>query len=212
MNLWIVEDDTLYTEAMSAILESEKDIQVSATFEDAESLLSALNSYRSEFLPHVMLLDINLPGKSGLEVLHEIKTSIPETSVIMLTILEHTDFIFEAFKNGASGYLTKDAAPDLILEAIRQAQKGGSLMPPNVADKVLEHFRNQKKKKGSYGLTQRERDVLEFMSKGKSQKEIANRLYISPHTVNSHTQNIYMKLHVNSGIEAIAKALREKLI
>jgi len=214
MNIWIVEDDKMYAEGLCAILESEKDIVIGAMFGDSESLLSALRSYSSssEIIPEVILLDINLPGKSGLEILNTIKTIAPGISVVMLTISEHTDLIFNAFKNGASGYLTKDASPGFIIEAIRQAQQGGSLMPPNVADKVLHHFRNQKKRKNSYGLTQRERDVLEFMSKGRSQKEIAKELFISPHTVNSHTQNIYMKLHVNSGIEAVAKALREKLI
>lgn len=212
MNIWIVEDDRNYLEAIGAILEPVSDIHNHASFEDAESLISALHSFSDEMMPDVLLLDIHLPGKSGIEILQMIKQLTPSTSVVMLTIAENADLIFKAFKNGASGYLTKDSSTSLIVDAIRQAHKGGTLMPPNVADKVLEHFRSQKPKKNSYGLSQREKDVLEFMSRGMSQKDIAGKMHISPHTVNSHTQNIYMKLHVNSGIEAVVKALREKLI
>lgn len=212
MNIWIVEDDSNYIEGLKSLLEPEEYLQCDALFGDAESLLAALKSFSNRLQPDIILLDINLPGKSGIESLVKIKSLAPAATILMLTISEDPTLIFKAFQNGASGYLTKDAPAQVIINAIYEAHNGGMLMPPFVAGKVLEHFKEHKPDPGVYGISTRETQVLELMASGLPQKLIAQQLNLSPSTVNSHIQNIYIKLQVNSGIEAVAKALREKLI
>jgi DNA-binding NarL/FixJ family response regulator len=129
----------------------------------------------------------------------------------MLTIRDDAETIYAALRAGASGYLIKNDQVDQIVAAIREAAQGGTLMPAPVARKVLGFFQQQESKP-DYGLTEREMEVLQEMTEGYVQKEIADRLFISPSTVNTHIQHIYEKLHVHSGIEAVAKALRERLV
>lgn len=208
LSVWLVEDDRRYRTMMATVLDNADRIHCPNTFDDAEALLRALDPVAEA--PDVLLLDIHLPGPSGIEVLPRIRALVPETSVLILTIAEKADLIFRAFQSGASGYLIKDASVDDILAAVRQAAAGGTLMPPAVAEHVFAHFREASGEE--YDLTGREREVLRLMTKGLSQRQIADRLHVSPHTVNSHVQNLYAKLQVNSGIEAVVKAVREQLV
>jgi two-component system NarL family response regulator len=207
----------------------------SRTFDNAEDAIAALDAGRPpaasseasageepdgptgaaadpspESVPDVLLLDVHLPGRTGIEALPRMRAASPQTAIVMLTIMEDDAFIFKAFQAGASGYLVKDAAIDDVLEAVRQAAAGGTLMPAPVAERVLAHFRAAPS--GDYNLTPREREVLQLMTEGLSQRQIAERLFVSPHTVNTHVQHLYAKLQVNSGIEAVVKAVRERLV
>jgi DNA-binding NarL/FixJ family response regulator len=159
----------------------------------------------------VLLLDVNLPGMSGLDGLGALKARLPAARVVMLTIRDDAETIYAALGAGASGYLLKNADPDQLAAAVEAARNGGMLMPGPVARKVLAAFEGPTPTP-DYGLTDRERDVLREMVQGHTQKEIAERLFVSPSTVNTHVQHIYEKLHVHSGSAAVAKAVRERLV
>ena len=207
LTVWVVEDDRHYRDTMAFVLEGATGISGVRAFVDGETALEAL---RGEEGPDVFLLDIHLPGQTGIELLSAYRAAAPSMVVLMLTIAEEERLIFESFRRGASGYLLKDAGVDTVLDGVRQASQGGTLMPPAVADRVLDFFRSSPS--GDYALTDREREVLRLMTEGFSQTKIAEELYLSPHTVNTHVQHIYAKLQVNSGLEAVAKAVRERLV
>lgn len=216
ISVWLVEDDRTFRETMAAALGVVPDLWCARTFSSAEALIEALAASAEDVLPDVLLQDIHLPGQTGVEALPTVKSIAPETAVVMLTIAEDEGLIFEAFQAGASGYLIKEAPVEVVLEAVRQAARGGTLMPPPVARRVLGFLQDQVAPASSgtarYTLSEREREVLQLMSEGLTQRQIAEHLFVSPHTVNSHVQNCYVKLHVHSGVEAVAKAVRERLI
>ncbi len=215
LSVWIVEDDSRYRESITLLLDETHDMECTNTFNSIQNLLDVLRNAGKQKHPDVLLLDIHLPDKTGIAALPDIREIAPELQVVILTIAEDTSLIYNAFRNGANGYLIKDTPVDQLLQAIREASRGSTLMPPTVAEKVLEYFQKEQpetSESDSYGLTDREKEVLQQMVEGLSQKEIAAKLNISPHTANSHIQNIYRKLQVNSGIKAVAKAVREKLI
>ena len=209
--VWIVEDDADYRKTLTLVLDHDAGAHCGAAFDDCETALACLDSRSApEPLPDVLLLDVNLPGRSGLDALGDLRQRLPDTHVVMLTIRDEADVIYAALRAGASGYLLKNAGIDQVVAAVREAHGGGMLMPAPVARKVLAFF--QEDPSADYRLTEREREVLREMTAGHSQKEIAARLFVSPHTVNTHVQHVYEKLHVRSGIEAVAKALRERLV
>ena len=207
IRIWLVEDDESYRQTLSLVIGKTEGFTVELEFADCES---AIDAARNGHAPDVALLDINLPGLSGVEGLSQLKQLAPQARIVMLTIIDDAATIFEAFQSGASGYLLKNSPVDKIIAAVREAASGGMLMPAPVAERVLAHFHRPDRE--DYGLTSREQEVLEEMGRGYSQKEIADRLFVSPHTVNTHIQHIYDKLHVRSGLEAVAKAFREGLI
>jgi len=159
--------------------------------------------------PDAVLMDIDLPGKSGIEGVKVLKERFPETEFIMLTISEETSHVFDSLCAGAGGYLKKNTPPSKILDAIKEVRSGGSPMSMEIARLVVESFRTQKK---GYDLTEREREILQKLCKGHSYKMIAANLYIDINTVKYHIKNIYKKLQVNSKGEAISKSLKENLI
>lgn len=207
IRIWLVEDDESYRQTVSLVIGNADGFVIDLEFEDCES---AIDAARNGHAADVILLDVNLPGLSGVEGLSQLKRLVPQARIVMLTILDDATTIFEAFQGGASGYLLKNSPVDKIISAVREAAAGGMLMPAPVAEKVLAHFHRPDRE--DYGLTSREQEVLEEMGRGYSQKEIAERLFVSPHTVNTHIQHVYDKLHVRSGLEAVAKAFREGLI
>jgi DNA-binding NarL/FixJ family response regulator len=159
----------------------------------------------------VMLLDVELAGMNGIEGLKKIKVISPTTRVIMLTVFEDHERVFRAICAGASGYLLKTSPFERILESVHQVMAGGSPMSPRVATSVLEMFTRMAGPKKDFGLTERERDVLELMKEGLTKKEIAGRLELSFHTVDDYLRNIYAKLHVHSQAGAVAKAMKHEL-
>ncbi len=161
--------------------------------------------------PDVVLMDINLPGASGIECTTRLKLQSPATQVIMLTVYEDTANIFNALKAGACGYLLKRSSPGEILEALTTVQTGGAPMTSEIARKIVMTFQSPAPSAGDAAiLSAREQEILELLSQGNVSKEIAGQLSISYHTVRVHTKHIYEKLHVRSRSEAVLKFMADK--
>jgi DNA-binding NarL/FixJ family response regulator len=159
----------------------------------------------SESAPDVCLLDIGLPGMTGLEALAQLRRQWPAAEFLVLTVFDDPDRVFEALKAGASGYLVKTTPPADVLEAIRDLKSGGAPMSASIARKVVSAFRRPDP--ASDGLTPREREVLDHLVAGETVRQIAEALFVSPTTVAFHVRQIYEKLHVHSRAEAVARAL-----
>jgi DNA-binding NarL/FixJ family response regulator len=157
--------------------------------------------------PDVVLMDINLPGRNGIECVTELKRALPETEFIMLTTYDDTELIFDALRSGACGYLLKRSAPEELVRAIQDTMQGGSPMSMEIARRVVSHFHRPDGPSPST-LTTREREILGLLAKGLAYKEIADHLSLSPHTIHNRLRGIYRKLQVKSGPEAVAKFLR----
>jgi DNA-binding NarL/FixJ family response regulator len=158
--------------------------------------------------PDVALVDINLPGMSGIECVAKLKTQMPKLQVLMLTRYEQSDLIFNSIRAGASGYLLKKTPPEELIQAIEQVHGGGAPMSMQIARKVIDHFRQiQQPASDVEKLTPREQEILELLSKGCYYKEISNQLGISMNTTRTHLQHIYEKLHVQSRTAAVLKFL-----
>ncbi|MBI5688006.1 MAG: response regulator transcription factor [Verrucomicrobia bacterium] len=200
----IVEDDSHLRADLADLIASRKGFRCVGTFPSAEDALKAL----PEKPPDVVVMDINLPKMSGIECTQKLKGLLPETEVVMLTMFDDTKLIFAALRAGASGYLLKRAAPTELLAAIEQVRAGGSPMSPEIARQVVHFFQAEKPAPtGSDDLSDRERELLSLLARGKQYKEIADKLGISTDTVRSHIRRIYRKLHVHSRTEAAVKFL-----
>jgi DNA-binding NarL/FixJ family response regulator len=165
-----------------------------------------------DLTPDIILLDIGLPGMSGVEGIKHFNKLLPNTKIIMLTIYDDNENIFDAVCNGASGYLLKDSSPEKIIVSIMEVLQGGASMNSSIANKVLKMFRNFVPEHKDYQLSEREVEILQFLTNGLSKKQIAENLFISYHTVDSHIRKIYNKLEVHSSSAAVAKVIKEKLI
>ena len=209
ITVWLVEDDPLFRDTVEKLLSEDEEIQVQHTFETCEAALELLDD---DFAPEVFLLDVSLPGISGIEGLPRIKALSPASHLVILTVHEDNDKIFRAICAGASGYLLKPSSGPEIKAAIRAARTGGAPINPQIADKMLTMFSELAVPKGDYGLSDREREVLEALVEGGTKQRIADDLHISYHTVDMHVRNIYEKLQVHSRSGAVAKALKERLI
>jgi len=161
--------------------------------------------------PDVVIMDIDMPGKSGIDGVRMIKEARPETYVVMYTMFEDDDKLFQSLCAGANGYLLKKMAPDKLEEAIMDVIHGGAPMSPSIARKVLYSFQRSKNIR-NYDLSKREKEILQLLIEGYPTKQIASELFIAFDTVRTHLKNIYTKLHVNCGKEAISKALRERIV
>ncbi len=180
------------------------------SFSTCEEAVSALERGPA---PSVVLLDVGLPRMNGIQGIREIKTRAPDTYIVMLTVYDDHEKVFNAICAGASGYLLKTADDQAIINAIREVLDGGAPMNPRVARMVLGMFtRLNEPARRDYGLSARETQILELMSRGLIKKEIADRLALSYHTVDNHLRSIYSKLHVHTRGGAVAKALTEKLL
>src|SRR5690554_6696283 len=173
-----------------------------------------LRSYEvGAFNPDVILMDIDMPGITGLEGLKIIRKQNPDVSILMLTVFDDNKHIFEALLNGANGYLLKKTPPAKLLEYIQEASTGGAPMTASVAAQVLKMFSQINLPTGEdYHLSSREKQVLQLLVKGYSYKMIAGEMFIAMDIVRSHIKKIYEKLHVNSKSEAVAKAFRDRLV
>jgi len=209
INVMIVEDDELFRETIKDMINQSAELQCDAAFESCEEAISELERGMA---PEVVLLDIDLPGMSGLDAIRHIKTLSPATKSIILTVFDDDDKIFNALCQGASGYLLKAASSEDIAKSIMDVVNGGAAMSPAIAAKVLTMFTKYSEPKKEYGLTAREKEILELLVNGMSKKHIAYDLHISLYTVDTHLKNIYAKLQVHSQIDVVAKALKERLI
>jgi len=209
IHVLIVEDDHTYRESICDLInESISLICIHA----CESCEEAIEIMQKDYLPQVILLDIQLPGISGIEGICKFRNISPTTNIIMLTIFDDDNNIFNAICQGASGYLLKSSSIETIQTSIQQVMCGGAAMNPSVAAKVLKMFSEYSHPKQEYGLTVREKEILKLIVDGLSKKQTAEKLFVSPFTIDTHLKNIYTKLHVHSQIDVVAKALREHLI
>jgi DNA-binding NarL/FixJ family response regulator len=177
-----------------------------------ESCEEAIQVLKEEGAPQIVLVDLGLPGMSGIEGIRQMKALSPGTDFIVLTIYESHEKVFDAICAGATGYLVKSLAPEEVIDKVRELIAGGAPMNRHIARLVLSMLSRSASPRGEYSLTDRERQILELMVEGLTRKDIAERLFISPSTVLTHSKNIYAKLHVHSRGGAVAKALKERLL
>jgi DNA-binding NarL/FixJ family response regulator len=208
--IWLVEDNTFYRESLAELIDRSERYRCGRTFADGESALGELEQGRE--LPRLILMDLALPGMSGIDCIRAIRQASPAVPVVMLTIHQSNERIFEAICAGASGYLLKSASREEILQGIDAVLAGGGAMDAQIARRVLEMFARMGSPHADYGLSERERQILGCLVDGLTKGVIADRLELSPHTIDGHVRNIYMKLHVHNRSGAVAKALRENLL
>lgn len=200
----LIEDDSLIREGFTQLINGEENCECVVAYGDCESALKDLENH----LLDVVLVDIELPGISGIEGIPKIKTLMPNVNIIVITVHENDELVFEALCAGATGYLTKNISPSKLIESIIDAFQGGAPMSTQIARMVVGSFQ----KNLDSPLTKRETEVLELLSKGKSYSTIADELFVDKETIRTHIKNIYLKLEVHSKAEAIEKALKDKLI
>ena len=201
-NVIVVEDNRGLREELVRTLATAPDIKCLAVYASAEEGLPKILEMR----PDVVLMDIKLPGMSGIQCVAEIKKILPDMQIIMVTVYEDSERIFRALKAGASGYLVKSCPPEQLLASIRDVHNGGSALSTHIARKVVKHFHLLGPSKSeTENLTHREREVLDLLSEGFIYKEIGDKLNIASETVRTHAKNICQKMHVRSRVEAVAK-------
>ncbi len=202
----IVEDDPLTRDSLAELLSLAKGIEVLATYADAESAVKAVPANA----PDVLLVDINLPGKSGIECVAALKAALPAMQVLMLTTYDNSDAIFDSLRAGAGGYMLKRTRGSELIAAIKEVQEGGSPMSASIARKVVTFFQTPRPSSNPEleTLTAREQEILKHLADGLHYKEIADQLGISTSTVRAHLHTIYGKLHVQSRTEAVVKYLK----
>jgi len=208
--IWVVEDSPIYRSTVAEVLEQSRRYRCARQFGDAEEALAALGDGRD--LPRLILMDLGLPGINGAECVKAIRRRNPSIPVVMLTVHQSNDRIFEAICAGASGYLLKSCSRDDLMDGIENVLDGGAAMDAQIARRVLQMFTRMATPQADYGLSDREREILQHLVTGNTKAAIAQALGLSPHTIDGHVRNIYTKLHVNNRSGAVAKALRENLL
>lgn len=200
----IVEDEPRWRTNLELLLRETEGLECVGSYSSGEEALQDLPSRH----PKVVLMDINLPGMSGVECTRQLRTLLPEAQIVMLTVYDDSDRIFQALQMGASGYLLKRATADEILQAIQDVHRGGAPMSAYIARKVVQSFQRQapSTSKPDEVLSKRESEVLGYVARGYSDKEVADALGLTPATIRSYLKNIYSKLHVHSRTQAIMKA------
>jgi len=203
----IFEDNHFLRESLSSLLNKHEDFQVAGQYEDC---MNAADVIRKD-LPDVVLMDIDMPGMSGIEGVSRVKETKPDTAVIIYTVFEDEEKLFQCLCAGANGYLLKRTPPKKLYDAIHEVLEGGAPMSPEIARKVLNTF-HPRAANIRYALTPRETEVLHYLTKGYGNKQIGTEMFLSSETIRSYLKNIYRKLHVNCGKEAIVKALQERIV
>ena len=204
----LFEDNGQLREGLTMLIGGTEGYEVAGTFKDCSNVADDIAKTK----PDVVLLDIDMPGLNGIQALKIIRQHYTEVKVLMLTVFDDNKNIFEALKSGANGYILKKTQPAKLLEYITDAYNGGAPMTASVATQVLNMFSKlENYTDNQYNLTDREKEVLQFLVNGYSYKMIAADMYISIDTVRSHIKKVYEKLHVNSKSEAVAIAFRNKL-
>ena len=198
----IVEDLEEIRDALESYISMDKELKVAGCFGNAEEASEEL----PDIQPDLVVMDINLPGMSGIECIRQLRPLCPDSQFMMFTVYEDDEKVFEALKAGASGYILKKQGPQKIIEALKELYDGGSPMSADIARKVVSAFHaNEKRSEPDYHLTRRESDILQLLAKGMLYKEIAQQIGISNNTVKQHIHNIYEKLHVQNRTEALNK-------
>ena len=208
----ICDDHALFRRGLVMVLESEDGIEVVAEAEDGEDAIAKA----AEAAPDVILMDVRMPKMSGIDATRAIADVVPAAKILMLTVSDEEEDLYEAVKAGATGYLLKEISIEEVANAIRAVTTGQSLISPSMASKLLSEFNNLAKaaqqKVLAPKLTDRELQVLKLVAQGLSNREVAEQLFISENTVKNHVRNILEKLHLHSRMEAVVYAVREKLL
>ncbi len=198
----IVEDDDKVRNLLAEQIERQIEVTDFRAFKNGETALEELSANPVE----IGLFDVNLPGMSGIDCIQRLKILHPKMQMMVLTVYDNVDVIFDALKAGATSYLLKGTSPEKLIEAIEEVFKGGSPISSQVARKIIESFAEKEKTNKFYQeLSRREQEILELLSKGFRYKEIADKLFLSVDTVRTHVRNIYEKLQVNCRVEALKK-------
>jgi DNA-binding NarL/FixJ family response regulator len=210
----IADDHALFRRGLQMVLESEDDIDVLAEAGDGTEAVQLA----TEHMPDLILMDVRMPSHGGIDATRDIKDAVPHTKILMLTISDEEEDLYEAIKAGASGYLLKEISIEEVADAIRKVHAGQSLISPSMASKLLTEFASMAKKDEEKQqmpaprLTDREMEVLTLVAQGLNNRDIAKELFISENTVKNHVRNILEKLHLHSRMEAVVYAVREKLL
>lgn len=210
----VVDDHALFRRGLENVLSDEPDIEIVGEAGDGVEAVRRVEELR----PDVVLMDVRMPRASGIEAARQIRDRVPESKVIMLTVSDEEEDLFESVKAGAAGYLLKEVSIDEVADAVRAVSRGHSLISPSMASKLLAEFNalsqraEERTKAQSPTLTERELEVLKLVANGLSNKEIAGELFIAENTVKNHVRNILEKLHLHSRMEAVVYAMREKLL
>jgi len=206
INVAVVEDQKEIREGLTYLINSSDGYKCVGAFANAEDALQSIPQLNA----HVALMDINLPEMDGIACVRQLKPRVPSLQIIMLTVYEDTDRIFEALTAGASGYLLKRTPPAKIMESIADVHRGGSPMSSEIARKVVQSFQKPNSSSNETDqLTAREKEILTHLAKGFTYKEIGDEMFISDETVRSHLRRIYEKLHVHSRTAAVVKFLKK---
>lgn len=204
----IFEDNFQLRQSLKILLNGVEGYTVAGDYENCNQAVAAID----EHTPDVVIMDIGMPGVDGIKGLQLIKEHRPEVLIIMYTVLEDEERLFQCLCAGANGYILKNTSFLSLLQGIENVLEGGAPLSPSIAKKVLQSFRHKPANRLKYKLSEREAEVLQYLVKGYSYKMIAAACYISMNTVRAHIRNIYAKLHVNCGREVVVKALRDHIV
>ena len=214
LRVLVCDDHALFRRGLQMVLEQEPDLELVSEAADGEEVVARAQ----ELMPDVILMDVRMPRKSGIEAASEIKDALPHVKILMLTISDDEADLYEAIKAGASGYLLKEIPIEEVADAIRSVWAGQSRISPSMASKLLTEFAamskatEEKPQMPAPRLTDREMEVLRLVAQGLNNRDIAAKLFISENTVKNHIRNILEKLHLHSRMEAVVYAVREKMI
>lgn len=210
VRIWILEDHEHFSRQIARLINSEDGWECTHQFSHPDDLMRELRSHTSP--PDLLLLDLGLPARDGIQVLREVHAFSPQVRVLILTAFDDRERVYSAICNGASGYLLKTADPDEILGGIRDLLQGSAALSGPIANMILQGFAKHGPVEDTEPLTQREEEVLRLLVQGFIKKEIADKLAISLHTVDMHLRTVYRKLHVKTQTEAVSKALRKGIV
>ncbi len=209
IKLAIFEDNARLRQSLELLLEEGSGFCITGSFPNCDRALDNIE----ESYPDLVIMDIDMPGVNGIEGVKIIKNQYPEIKIIMYTVFDDDNRIFECICAGANGYLLKNTSPIKLIQSLHELMEGGTPMSPFVAKKVFEFFRKKEAPvHQDYKITPREKEILELLVKGNSYKMIADKSQISIDTVKKHLTNIYNKLHVHCGTEAVVKALQQRIV
>jgi DNA-binding NarL/FixJ family response regulator len=212
VDVWLVEDNTMLRESLAELIDEQADMVCGLSVGSCEEFMTAVDAGG---VPGVVLMDIGLPGRSGIDGVARLRSASPSSKVVVFTIHAEDDKVFDAICAGATGYLLKPLSPNRIVDAIRDVDRGASPINAFIARKMLNLFSRiapSRTESEAYGLTSRESEILHYLVNGLTVKRIAEELHLSPHTISNHMRSIYQKLHVRTRSRVVAKAIQEKLV